>query len=286
MRLLTTSLAVLFITVAAAGPAHAVRRARAAPKRILGKAIWRLLHKTAAKDVRLERLKRRDGRLAVAQSATPSKRWWRKMRRLLRSPRSYFVPRCDRNGVCPKLRCRTTPKVAMKLLGWAGVRRKLARGKARGVIVITVCNAVMAGASLNTLGDQVSLEPAEKRLERLLAAAFRKPKARRRSCPPKGWRKQRHCVLVRCRAKTRQGVLASLQRAGYQAVAAQHPQDVEVSLNARELARLFGARYTFGLTALSSRSGMGCIANVKGGGVPKRYRKRIVSYAVGHQICE
>lgn len=279
-RVLLFTSSIALATVVVTGSAQAVRRGKAVPRKILGPKVWRLLRVAKASDVRVERIVRKaDGQygdrygIAIAKSVTPTKSWWRKMKALLRSRRSYFVPRCNKRGVCPRLRCKTTPKAVLKL----------SRGKRSAVVVITICDAVQAGPTLAKLRPQVSLEPAEKRLEALLRQLFRPRKAR---CPPAGWRKVRHCVLTRVRAGSRKAVLAELKRGGYVAHAATHRRDIAISLNAKELKRLFGARYRFALQALSSRSGMGCKANVRGGRVPKRFRGRILSFAVGHQVCE
>jgi hypothetical protein len=174
-KLLVGSLALALALLLSSSSAQAVRRGKAVPRKILGDAVWKLLRVAKASDVRIDRIVRKaDGRygqrygIAASKSVTPTKTWWRKMKALLRSPRSYFVPRCDKNGVCPRLRCKTTPKAVLKL----------SRGKRAAVVVITVCNAVQAGTTLAKLRPQVSLEPAEKRLERLLKQVFRPRRAR------------------------------------------------------------------------------------------------------------
>jgi hypothetical protein len=163
-------------------PAAAVPRGRAVPREILGPEAWRLLGRATGGEVALIE-RRADGTfqgqhgLAATATATADRRWLGRLRALLRRPGSYFKPRCDKDGRCPQLRCRVTPRAVVTLK----------RADASAVVVITVCHALRAGPSLEALRPQVSMEPAEGRLLRLLLRLF--PKDARLREEYKEWRK-------------------------------------------------------------------------------------------------
>lgn len=168
-KLLLVSVALAALVAQA--PLATARGAKVHPKKVLG-AAWSLLGKATAVEVAL--IERKEGGklgplhgLAATSRAQANKRWLRDLRALLRNPRSYYKPRCDKSGRCPQLRCRTTPRAVITL----------ARGDESAVVVLTVCFALRAGASLSALAPQISFEPGERRMLALLRRLFPKDAA-------------------------------------------------------------------------------------------------------------
>ncbi len=161
---------VCLLHLVAIGPASAVPRGKAAPREILGPEVWSLLKRASRVEVALLE-PRADGQfrgvhgLAATASSSPDGRWLGELREVLVRPSSYFQPRCEGDGArCPQLRCKTTPR-AVVTLRHAGES---------AVVVITICHTLRTGRSVERLGSQVSMQPAEERLLRLLLRLFPK----------------------------------------------------------------------------------------------------------------
>lgn len=146
--------------------ASEARRVKASPRRIFGAQAYGVLRAaTGAEVVLLERRSHGSFRglqgLAAVADKHPSKRWLRRLRALLFSPRSYYRRRCELKGTCG-LRCKTTPRAVIFLEA----------AQRHAVAVITVCHNLQAGPSVSALGKQVSMEPAEVHLLKLLLELF------------------------------------------------------------------------------------------------------------------
>jgi hypothetical protein len=98
---------------------------------------------------------------------------------------------------------------------------------------------------------------------------------------------RRHCVILGLRQETEENA-AEVERIlvadGYRA--ARDGAEVAVMVTAEEIQRLFGARIQWSVTGASATSRMVREANLRGGRVPASLRRRVSSFAIGHQICE
>lgn len=109
----------------------------------------------------------------------------------------------------------------------------------------------------------------------------------RAPCPPKDHAKLRHCLVVLAKQTTPRRLarlVALFKKERVEASAA--ARHVELQANAKEVWRLFGAKFVYRRTARSARRGFICNAYLTRVRLPRRYRGLIASVAVGHQICE
>ena len=106
-------------------------------------------------------------------------------------------------------------------------------------------------------------------------------------CPPKEYKKLTHCIESKINVKKQKSILKKLKKEGYKTYLEKGSNTIEIHLSAKELKKLFKAKYIYKLTQKHKlKRGMLCNAYVKGGYIPRRYKKMIFNFSVEHKTCE